>query len=144
MARLPIRWIAARAYCQATEEEERVDRTLDAVVVGGTRGRETLEGQFGNPIILLTRRLDARGDLDATWSRWREAGLPREISRDLESRTDRDAVLHLRLDKQEAYAGRLRLARDSDAIDVQVKVEAYPSKPEVVLQAARGLLEGAV
>ncbi len=144
MARLPIRWIAARAHCQATEEEDRVVRALDTVVVGGTPGRQLVEGQFTNPIAILTRRLDTREDLEATWTRWRDAGLPDALSRDLAARVDEDAVLHLRVDKQEAYRGRLRLTRDSDAIDLQVKVEAYPSKPAAVLQAARALLRGAV
>ncbi len=144
MAKLPIRWIAARAHCQATEEEGRVVRALEAVVVGGTPARQVVEGQFGNPIVMLTRRLDAREDVEATWSRWRDAGLPDALSRNLDSRIDGNAILHLRVDKQEAYGGRLCLARDSDAIDIQVKVEAYPSKPAAVRQAARALLQGVV
>ena len=31
MANLPIHWIMARAYCAATEEEDRVVRALDTV-----------------------------------------------------------------------------------------------------------------
>lgn len=144
MASLPIRWVAARAYCQVTEDEARVTEALTVVVSGGTASEERLEGQFGNPVVVLSRRADHARDLRETWGLWARANLPRDLLRDLEGRLDDDGVLHFRLDKQEAAQGRVRLQREADAIDVKVKIEAYPAKPDVVRHVARALLSEAV
>lgn len=144
MANLPIRWIVARTYCQATEEENRVAQALEATVSGGVGVRDTLEGQFGNPVIVLTRRLERMQDLKATWMRWREAGLLSALTDDLEARLDEDGILHFRLDKQSAVAGTLASARRADPIDVQVKMKAYPASREEIRRVARSLLEEAV
>src|SRR5437879_1310758 len=55
MAKLPIRWIEARTYRHATEDEGRVGRALDFAVPGGTPAREVLQGHFGNELVRLTR-----------------------------------------------------------------------------------------
>jgi RNA binding exosome subunit len=144
MANLPIRWIVARTYCQATEEENRVAQALEATVSGGVGVRDTLEGQFGNPVIVLTRRLERMQDLKATWMRWREAGLLSALTDDLEARLDEDGILHFRLDKQSAVSGTLASARRADPIDVQVKMKAYPASREEIRRVARSLLEEAV
>src|SRR6266566_623911 len=39
---------------------------------------------------------------------------------------------------------RWSLAKDSDAIDVRLKLVAYPAKPEIARRVARSILEGAV
>lgn len=144
MSSLPIRWIAARAYCQATEEESRVGEALQAVVSGGAASTERVAGQFGNTVLVLSRRADHADEVRATWSRWREADLPRDLLPDLEGRLDDDGVLHFRLDKQDAAAGRLQLRRSADAIDVQVKVKAYPAKREEIQRVALAMLSEAV
>lgn len=143
MASLPIRWMEARAYCQATEEEDRVRRALDAALPSADETRERLEGQFGNPLVSLTRRVERSQDLRGVWSRWREAGLPASFTRDLEARVDENGVLHFRIDKQAAFQGRLVPARGTDAIDIQVKLQAYPANREEILRVARELLAGA-
>lgn len=144
MPSLPIRWILARAFCQATEDEDRVGQALSAAVSGGTAAEERLEGQFGNVVLVVSRRLERSEDLRSTWGRWAEANLPRDLLRDLDARLDDDGVLHLRLDKQEAAQGRLQLHRDADAIDVQVKLKAYPAKREEIRRVARVLVSEAV
>ncbi len=142
MPSLPIRWILARAYCQATEDERRVTEALEAAVAGGEATHDQLTGQFGNPVLVLSRRLERADDIRDTWARWVSAHLREDLLRDLDSRLD-DGILHLRLDKQEAAQGRLALHRDADAIDVQVKLKAYPARPEEIRRVARALLEEA-
>lgn len=144
MASLPIHWVLARAYGQATEDETRVTAALDAAVSGGAASRTRLTGQFGNPVLVLTRRLESAEDLRATWRRWTEAGIVEGLATDLEARLDDDGVLHFRLDKQQASEGRLVLRRDEDAIDIQVKMKAYPAKPEEIRRVARALVLEAV
>ncbi len=140
MASLPIHWIAARTYCQATEVEERVAGALDAAVHGGAETRERVDGQFGNPVLVLSRRLEAAGDIRGTWQRWRDGALLLSLRDDLPRRLDNDGILHFRLDKQAAFRGDLALARNPDAIDIQVKLKAYPAKPEEIERVARSLV----
>ena len=144
MPSLPIRWIRATAYCHATEVEERVARALGVAVSGGAASRELLEGQFGNSMVVLSLRLDRAEDIRATWRRWAGAGVLRGLEPKLDARLDDEAVLHFRLDKQDAAAGSLSLLRGGDAIDVQVKLRAYPAKPAEIRRVAGVLLAGAV
>ncbi len=143
MPSLPVHWIVARAYCQATEDEDLVAEAVSAAVSGGTPSEERVEGQFGSSVMVLSRRVEHAADLRATWDRWTQADLPRELLRDLDDRLDDDGVLHFRLDKQKAAQGQLRLRREADAIDVKVKLKAYPAKPEEIRRVARALVSEA-
>ncbi len=144
MPSLPIRWILARAYGQATEDEARVAVALEAAAAGGVPSVDHLTGQFGNPVVLLSRRLERSEEVRAAWSRWIEAGIVKALEADLDSRIDEDGVLHFRLDKQQACDGRLALHGDANTIDVQVKLKAYPAKPEEIRKVARALVTEAV
>lgn len=144
MASLPIRWMLVRAYCQATEDEARVGQALETAVAGGTPSRERQTGQFGNPVLVLSRRLEVAADLRATWARWADAGILEALRTELDARVDGEGILHVRLDKQAASEGRLILLRDADAIDVRIKLKAYPANPAEISRVAHGLLAEAV
>ena len=107
------------------------------------RPRQTVEGQYGNPVIILSRRLEASADLRATWQRWFDAGIIAALGPTAESRVDDDAILHFRLNKQKACQGTLSLAGEADTIDVQVKLTAYPAKLEEIRRVARSLVSEA-
>lgn len=143
MASLPIRWIEARTYCHATEDEARVERALAFACPGGESAREKLEGHWGNVLLRLTRRLQDRTAIRAAWDRWSGAGLPAAFVADVDARVDEDGVFHFRLDKQAAFGERLALAKDFDAIDVRLKLIAYPARPELARRVARSILPGA-
>lgn len=140
MASLPIHWIQARTFCQATEEEPRVVQALDVVVAAGETVRQTAEGDSGNPIMILTRRIEGTAGVRTVWARWSEAGLVDALRESVESRVDDEGILHLRIDKQKAFQGMLSLAAEADTIDVQVKLKAYPAKPEEIRRVARLLV----
>ena len=144
MARLPIHWIEARTYRHATEDEARVETALAFALPGAESIREVLEGHFGNVLVRLTRRIEDGKSIRAVWERWAAAGLPQTLDSNVDARVDEEGVLHFRLDKQSAFQEQLALAKDSDAIDVRLKVVAYPAKPEVARRVARSILEGAV
>lgn len=140
MASLPVRWIHARTFCQATEEESRVAHALDAAISGGEGARQRVEGQHGNPVVILSRKVENAPDVRATWQCWSESGLVSALRKDVALRVDDDATLHLRIDKQKAFQGMLALASDADAIDVEVKLKAYPAKPEEIRRVAERLV----
>jgi hypothetical protein len=141
LAALPIHWIEARVHCHATEDEGRVRKALDGSCEAGSTKSERLEGHHGNPIVRLTRHVEDRAAVRATWDRWRGSGLLVAIRPDLTARVDDEGILHVRLDKQAAYAGTIALAKDTDAIDVRVRLRAFPATPEAFRTVARSLLE---
>lgn len=143
MASLPIRWIEARTYCHATEDETRLDKALAFMCPEGETVREVLEGHFGNTLVRLTRRIEDRQSIRGLWDRWSAAGLTESIGRDVDARVDEEGILHFRLDKQAAFQERLVLATDVDTIDVRLKLIAYPAKTEATRRAARSILKGA-
>lgn len=140
MASLPIHWIVARTYCQATEDEDKVVRALDAAASGGSASRDRVEGQFGNPVIVLVRRIERGEDVRATWERWRGADLIAKLKDDLGARLDADGILHLRIDKQAAFGGTLVPGHGGDVIDIQVKLKAYPANPGEIRKVATTLV----
>ena len=142
MGNLPIHWILARTYCQATEEEARVVSALEASVSGGSGLRHAFDGQYGNAIVILERRLESSAEIRATWERWATAGLLGALQDQVDARVDDDAVIHFRIDKQKAFQGTLALGREGDTIDIQVKVKAYPARPEEIRRVARRLVAG--
>jgi RNA binding exosome subunit len=144
MAKLPIHWIEVRTYSHATEDEARVSAALAFALPQGESIREVLEGHFRNTLVRLTRRVEDAKSIRATWERWSTSGLPQWFESDVDARVDNDGVLHFRLDKQAAFLERWALAKDSDAIDVRLKLVAYPAKPEIARRVARSILEGAV
>ena len=140
MAKLPIRWIEARTYCHSTEDESRVAQAIEFACPGGEMTRELLEGHFGNSLVRLTRRVDDAKSIRGTWERWNVAGLATAISRDVDARVDEEGILHFRLGKQAAFQGGFELAKDSDSIDVRLKLISYPAKPEQARRVARSII----
>lgn len=140
MANLPIHWIMARAYCAATEEEDRVVRALDTVCPAGENRRDVLEGQYGNPIVHLMRRIEDSKDIVHAWEIWEDAGLIDSIRPYVDSRTDEEGILHFRIDKQRAFEGTFALAKDEDFIDIQVKIKAYPAREEAIRRVVHDLV----
>lgn len=65
-----------------------------------------------------------------------------EILRTLEDRIDDENVLHARFAKQEAYQGRLVLARGDDVVAFRAKIAAYPSTRANAVTVARRFFEG--
>jgi len=134
-------WFELRAFCHATEDEEKVVAALRAVLPNAEAQRETLEGHFGNPLVALTVRTEAAADIKEAWRRIVDALGRDDVLAGLEARIDDDAVYHLRIDKQSAYQGVIEKAGSGDAIDLRAKVEAYPKKPEVAVRVVRAFVE---
>lgn len=144
MVKLPIHWIEAQTHCHATEEEARVERSLAFVCPEAETTREVFEGHFGNTLVRLSRRIEDGKAIRATWGRWSTWDLPKILGKDLDARIDDEGILHFRLDKQAAFGGEIRLAQDSDVIDVRLKLMAFPAKVEEARRVARSILSEAL
>lgn len=122
-----------RTFVHATEDEGRVRAALDFVSGGAPVERSEVEGYHGNPIVVLQAQIGRAGDIEQFWRMLSGEGQLTDIGRQLERRFDDDLTLHMKLDKQEAYLGRLRLADHDDAIIVRAKVASYPAKRSLAL-----------
>lgn len=129
-----------RAYCHATEDEERVAKAIATLCPEGALQKDAFEGHHKNPIVLMTCLTERTDHVLAFWTRCGDANLVGAILEDLPERIDDEGVLHLRFDKQAAYQGRIELARHNDVVAVRAKVSAFPAKKPELIRAAREYL----
>jgi RNA binding exosome subunit len=134
---MSIGYVRLRAFSQATEEEGRVVKAVTFVSGGEGFTRNVVQGHFGNPITIIETRLTKSRGIRVFLKRLSSPGIARTLALELEERMDDDGILHLRLDKQGAYLGRLALATNKDVIDCSMKVTAHPARRDVALSKAR-------
>jgi len=134
-------WIEVRTFCYATEEEERVLAALRTVTPEIEPRRETREGYFGNPLVVLTARAEDAPTQRAVWARIVAALGTDEILRGIEDRLDEDGIYYLRFDKQSAYLGRIETAKRPDVIAFRAKVAAFPKRRENLVAALKAAVE---
>jgi RNA binding exosome subunit len=132
-----IHYILFRTQSHATEDVARVREALAHVLPDETPidAIET-EGYFGNPITILTARLEkkaARQYLGFLRQKLPEPDLKAMIS-ELPERVDEGCFFYLRLSKQDAYLGDVMVTYGEDAISLRAKLEAYPAKQETCLK----------
>jgi RNA binding exosome subunit len=132
-----IHYILFRTQSHATEDVARVREALAHVLPDETPvdALET-EGYFGNPITILTARLEkkaARQYLGFLRQKLPEPDLKAMVS-ELPERVDESCFFYLRLSKQDAYLGDVRVTYGEDAISLRAKLEAYPAKQETCIR----------
>jgi RNA binding exosome subunit len=141
MASVPLHYVELRAFCYATEAEDRVTTALSRLLPAETDlERAESEGHFGDPIVVLSARVERTGEIrtvleavdalpDAEYDR---------LVAELEERVDPDCNIYVTLDKQAAYEGDVRLG---EGITLRGKVEAYPAEQGKAVANAREFLE---
>ncbi len=128
-------YVDLRAFCYATEDEDRVEAALRHYLPEDYPvERETNEGHHGDEIVVLSARVDNADDVRTVMDRVLEAGEGERIIEEIEDRVDEDCSFHLRLDKQSAYDGESALG---DGLHLRAKVEAYPAKRQKAVEAVR-------
>ncbi|MDD1769450.1 MAG: hypothetical protein LUO79_00010 [Methanomassiliicoccales archaeon] len=129
-------YLAFRTFCQATEDEEKV--TLALRYASGAEGveRSASEGYHGNKIVVLENAIRSKKKTDAFFDRLSDSDVA-QILETLEQRVNEECALFFRLDKQEAYLGRLVVTKGDDVISVRAKIECYPKRRENALEQAR-------
>ena len=128
-------YVDLRAFCYATEEEDRVESALRHYLPEDYPvERSVSEGHHGDEIVVLSARVDNADDVRHVMSRVLEAGERDRIMDEIEDRVDDDCSFHIRLDKQDASSGVSALG---DGLHLRAKVEAYPAKREKAVEAVR-------
>ena len=125
-------YVQLRAFAHETEDPAKVKAALqNASHDGKAAVSETkVEGSHGNRILILetdVKSAPAAKELFASLARDDPRGF-RHVVATARERVDENLNFHLRLDKQEAYSGRLVLASDDDAITVRGKIRSFESK----------------
>ncbi|NWF97132.1 MAG: hypothetical protein HXY34_13400 [Candidatus Thorarchaeota archaeon] len=141
--------ITTRAYSRGTEVLSRVQTAVLSLYPEAVRERVDLkvtptEGHNQSPIMVLSADLRGKKDchhvLTSILGRL-EPSDRQTLMSTLEQRLDENCTLYIRVEKQDAYLGRVRLAVGPDLISIQVHLRDYPRcTPESV----RGLLSATI
>lgn len=134
--------VSFRAFVAATEDEGRVREALGIFVPPDRISSTTAQGHFGNEIKILEASLRKKDAL-AFFQILHEQLPPMDLERlreEIPDRLEGESHFHLRLDKQAAYKGMLRLTESADALDVLALVKTYPSRREEALRILSELL----
>ncbi|HDD67081.1 MAG TPA: hypothetical protein ENG31_00475 [Candidatus Thorarchaeota archaeon] len=126
--------VAARAYSRATEIVDRVRAAILNLFPEDLRqhvrtNTVRTEGYGQIPIVIVNAVISGKRVARKTFHHL--IGQMSQADRDwlsvsLDRRLDERCVLFLRVDKQEAYIGSIRLARGPDVISVRVHIREYP------------------
>ena len=134
--------VSFRAFVAATEDEVRVREALSVFVPLDRIGKTAAQGHFGNEIAILEAALRKK-ETAAFLSILREQ-LPspdlQRLHREMEDRLEGEGRFHLRLDKQAAYQGLLRLTDSADALDITILIKTFPARREAALKILSELL----
>jgi RNA binding exosome subunit len=144
LPRTRVRSIELQAICHATESPEKVLQALLNLVPPDIRGKIRVEesvakGHHGNPIRIISASLKGEEAEDtAKWifGRLSESDL-RLLELSLDRRIDRSGHLYLRIDKQEAYLGRMMVGSGGDVIRVVISVRG--GRPKEVVRSLAGV-----
>lgn len=141
MSGVPFHYIDLRAFCYATEDEQRIERALRTFLPADCAlDRIENTGHAGDPIVVLSVRIESADDIrhvlaqlhrmePADWS---------TLGDELEQRVTENCELYLYLDKQAALAGDVALG---EGLTVRGKIEAYPAKKESAVENVANALE---
>ncbi|AFO56041.1 MULTISPECIES: RNA-binding protein [unclassified Natrinema] len=143
MPQIPLHYVDLRTFCYATEDEKRVEEALRTFLPDGDDEpfeieRTESEGHYGDRILVLSARVENADDLRHVLSRLADLESFDDLIDELDERVTENTELFLRLDKQAAFAGDVRLGQ---GITFRGKVEAYPAKKEQAVENAETVLE---
>lgn len=140
-----IHYITLGAFVHATEDPSRVESALRLFIPEDCKiNMSKTGGHFGNPITVFTAKLEKRACkpfIEILKSL--PAAELSKLKKELTQRVDDECNFHIRLDKQSAYNGTVRLAQTEDAIDIKMKVKTYPSKQDSAIKVMEDLLSDA-
>ena len=139
MPRVPFHYIDLRTFCYATEDEKRVEAALRHFLPEEFEiDRVENTGHHGDRIVVLSARVESADGMRVVLDRLAELDAIERVREELDERVDDNCSFFLRLDKQAAFNGLVRLG---GGITLRAKVEAYPAKHEKAVANAREAIE---
>ena len=139
MPQIPLHYVDLRTFCYATEDEKRVEEALRTFLPEELEiERVESEGHYGDRILVLSARVENADDVRHVLARLADLESFDQLIDELDERVTENTELFLRLDKQAAFGGDVRLG---DGITFRGKVEAYPAKKEQAVENAEDVLE---
>jgi RNA binding exosome subunit len=136
------------AICHSTEDEHKVESALRNVIgTDVTLEHNRTETHFGQPMLIISGRAKGGKKFSDIVNRISPEDIEAILGQ-LEERLDSDNTLHIRLDKQQAYGGVLKLSSDldpptrkrRDSIDIDIHITTYPSRRENAIRFIDSLL----
>jgi RNA binding exosome subunit len=141
MPRIPFHYVDLRTFCYETEHVTRVERALRALLPEDFEVTRTeSEGHHGDRIVVFSARVENADGVRHVLARLTELPAFDRILEELDDRVTDNTELFLRLDKQAAFRGDVRLG---DGITLRAKVEAYPATKDAAVENAREALDRA-
>ncbi|RQG89942.1 RNA-binding protein [Natrarchaeobius halalkaliphilus] len=138
MPQIPLHYVDLRTFCYATEDQKRVEQALRTFLPEEFEiDRTESEGHYGDRILVLSTRLEKADDVRYVLSRLADLETYETLIDELDERVTENTELFLRLDKQAAFEGDVRLG---EGITFRGKVEAYPAKKEQAVENAEEVL----
>lgn len=135
--------IIVSAIVYSTEDPEKVGEAIATLFpfefeIQVSRAK----GHYGNPIMFLEVELKKKREIKEFWNHFLNLlGDQRNVLIEfVEDLIDENGVLHIRIDKQQAYLGKCELAFGGDCIAIRVKLVAFPSKREKLIEFAKKIL----
>lgn len=120
----------ARAFAHATEDIEKVKISILNSVGNTIINVKRTEGHHGNPIEILESAIEDGDEIESFFRKLSVDDL-RTLHTTLQSRVDEGCNLFIKLDKQSALKGDIRLGSGDDVISVRVKIRAFPARCEI-------------
>lgn len=132
--------LSFRAFAHATEDEERVKK---AVI--NASGSEALQcnkshGYHGNPISVMETKITRSKEIKNVFSALSDEDIARLIET-IELRVDEESFFYMRLDKQCAYLGEIKLSTGEDVISVRGKIKSYPQNRDNAVKSITEILQ---
>ena len=139
MPRVPFHYIDLRTFCYATEDEKRVEDALRHFLPEEFElDRVTNTGHHGDRIVVLSARVENADGMRVVLDQLAALDSIDRVLEELDDRVDDNCSFFLRLDKQAAFNGLVRLG---EGITLRAKVEAYPAKHEKAVANAREAIQ---
>jgi RNA binding exosome subunit len=134
------RGLHARAFVHATEDLDKVKMAMANVVGPVELTTLVTEGVHGNPLTVLEANVSGPDDVPRFFSKLDREDL-HTILRTLDKRVDEGCNLFVKIDKQSAFLGQVRLDRGDDVISVRIRVAAFPARCELAQKVVSEIVE---
>ncbi|UCE91848.1 MAG: hypothetical protein JSV90_01475 [Methanobacteriota archaeon] len=118
---------------------DRVEKAIREVFGDSELDRRHTVGHHGNEIVVIEAKTSS-ADLPKALLRRLPPDELDVLAKTLEERIDDSCNLFLRVDKQRAFLGEIRLAGTDDAVALRIKLRVFPAKKEAALRIASEML----